>query len=787
MWKCTLECLPHDAAHYGHSSECSTCASHYTHETAAYFASPDLFVGHVRAIHAHHITDWTENDLSTLTDSSLVQTMQEPNLCPVCYLIPEDLQSSGPRSLDNHIAEHLQLLMLWSLRFIQVLSGPSYDNEDERSLSSAAVEESGSNTGEDHSNEGSATEESLSPFTSPVLLPSSPAAGGNEAISGDEQDSWLKVTDRVCEQKRGELVDDLDQVLDHFKNTQKPRACWNVPFARNSRFVGRDAQLDQLESILFSTVIVARMAIIGLGGIGKTQLVVEMAYRIRENYSDCSILWIRADPEGLEDSIVEIWQQLRIPEIQGEMASQNKLVYIFRYLSLESAGRWLLILDGLDDVEFWRSELEEYLPKSQQGRIICTTRSRNIVDEIDASTIVQLEKLDMVPAMELLENSLTNREATSDQQSTKKLLETLHCYPLAIAQAANYINSTGVTISDYLSAFEAQELQTNVLIEDSKLGAPISLEPFNQTEQVGFQRIPQILGETITADMKESLDVDEIMSKWFGPASAVLMTDRTSFSETDLRNMSEILRRSGKESWSLVPRIYATLRAIDRVPLIQDFLDSGISDVWFPFSTRTLPNSLKPPTVRKQFLEAQQLVLSKALELEKDDGRHQYFSNTADVPFVKIAELGRGGSAAVDRVRSTISHKEYARRRIPRGWTYHRDKDVLRDFERQLAVLKKLSHRHIVELVGSYTDPRFVFTAAYPRLCNSFVRFVGMIVSPVADCNLKEFLDRDYSPSDDRVFLQTVFGCLTVALNYLHENKIHHKNIKPQVRSFNTS
>ena len=53
-------------------------------------------------------------------------------------------------------------------------------------------------------------------------------------------------------------------------------------------------------------------------------------------------------------------------------------------------------------------------------------------------------------------------------------------------------------------------------------------------------------------------------------------------------------------------------------------------------------------------------------------------------------------------------------------------------------------------------------------------------MSPVADQNLKQFLNLDLSP-ENCSFLRTFFGCLTAALMYLHENRIRHKDIKPQV------
>jgi serine/threonine protein kinase len=133
-----------------------------------------------------------------------------------------------------------------------------------------------------------------------------------------------------------------------------------------------------------------------------------------------------------------------------------------------------------------------------------------------------------------------------------------------------------------------------------------------------------------------------------------------------------------------------------------------------------------------------------------------------------VEDLGKGAHGYVDRVVSTVSHKEYARKLIPRGRTFQRDQKVLRDFERELGTLKKLRHRHIVRLVGSYTDPRFV----------------GIVMSPVAECDLKDFLNSctSHAPGkfSQKSLTRSFFGCLTSALSYLHDNTIRHKDIKPQ-------
>jgi serine/threonine protein kinase len=65
--------------------------------------------------------------------------------------------------------------------------------------------------------------------------------------------------------------------------------------------------------------------------------------------------------------------------------------------------------------------------------------------------------------------------------------------------------------------------------------------------------------------------------------------------------------------------------------------------------------------------------------------------------------------------------------------------------------------------VRSYTDPKYV----------------GLLMSPVADCDLKAFLERDHFPKDDLHLLRGFFGCLCSAVLYLHNSKCRHKDLKP--------
>ncbi|KAH0551380.1 hypothetical protein GP486_007405, partial [Trichoglossum hirsutum] len=248
------------------------------------------------------------------------------------------------------------------------------------------------------------------------------------------------------------------------KQTSRKKFC-NIPFLRNTQFVGRSSQLDKLEQLLFLKERKPKIAITGLGGIGKTQIALELAYRTLEKYPEHSIFWIPAtNAESLQQAYLEIAQRLQIPGIEEKQADVRKLLQ--RHLSQESADRWLLIFDNADDVDMWiynsASEnqspgLIDYLPQSSRGSIVFTTRNKKIAVKLAKQNIIEVSEMDEEIATQLLGRSLLDPTLLQNHNDTLQLLDQLTFLPLAIIQAAAYVNENGITLSDYLLLLVEQE------------------------------------------------------------------------------------------------------------------------------------------------------------------------------------------------------------------------------------------------------------------------------------------------------------------------------------------
>ncbi|KGO76027.1 Acyl transferase/acyl hydrolase/lysophospholipase [Penicillium italicum] len=248
-------------------------------------------------------------------------------------------------------------------------------------------------------------------------------------------------------------------------------ACWVVPFERNPRYVDREV-VGKVKRRLFVENRTEPIAIFGLGGIGKTQIALELAYQTRELYPDCAIIWLPAiDMEILQQGYQMVADQLGIG-----LDDTNKDVktLIKDHLSKPSTGRWLLIFDNADDIDMWIGSknlttggLKDYLPSSDQGAIVFTTRSYKVAQYLAATDVIQIPEMDEHKATRVLRNSLVAKELLHDAKSTRQLLNQLTFLPLAIVQAASFINENGLTLASYVELLDGQEQSAiDLLSED---------------------------------------------------------------------------------------------------------------------------------------------------------------------------------------------------------------------------------------------------------------------------------------------------------------------------------
>jgi tetratricopeptide (TPR) repeat protein len=204
-----------------------------------------------------------------------------------------------------------------------------------------------------------------------------------------------------------------------------------------------------------------KVAISGLSGIGKTQVALQFAYSVKEDHPEFSIFWIQAmSMETFEQGCMEIARALGIHQTQESEKDVKMLVR--RRLCAKSAGKWLLIVDNADDLDLLRGVeqtegLLAFLPENDDGLIIFTTRYGGIAQCLAGSDVIDIEKMTGQEAIDLLEKSLVRKSPPYNDKIVRNLLTELEYLPLAITQAAAYINTNKSSISEYLQLLKNTE------------------------------------------------------------------------------------------------------------------------------------------------------------------------------------------------------------------------------------------------------------------------------------------------------------------------------------------
>jgi hypothetical protein len=252
-----------------------------------------------------------------------------------------------------------------------------------------------------------------------------------------------EVTHMQGQRIEGMFAQMADQIMElgRMGNTpEMPGKAVRLP-PRPASLVGREDLLVDLDTRLASgNDSGPRMvALHGLGGAGKTSVAVEYAHR---HLREMGVVWQfpAEDATVLAAGFADLAAQLGTG---GAERGGDPVAAVHSALATY-LGEWLLIFDNAPG----QGPVEAFLPPAGNGQVLVTSQSA-VWPSGRAAEVPMLGA--RVAAVFLL-----NRTGDPDRQAATALAKHLGGLPLALEQAAAYIQATGITLASYLSLFQSR-------------------------------------------------------------------------------------------------------------------------------------------------------------------------------------------------------------------------------------------------------------------------------------------------------------------------------------------
>ncbi|MEX5634921.1 FxSxx-COOH system tetratricopeptide repeat protein [Parafrankia sp. FMc2] len=252
---------------------------------------------------------------------------------------------------------------------------------------------------------------------------------------------------------------------------------WGSVPQRNKNFTGRESLLDALRHRVTSEVTaVLPHALQGLGGVGKTQLAIEYAYRFANDYQ--VVWWVPADQTALARSaLAGLAPRLGLSVTPGRI--EDAVAAVLDALRRgEPYEHWLLIFDNADQPEMIR----ELLPHGP-GHVLVTSRNhrwQSMADTVEVDVFSRPESLQF----------LHRRVPGITAPEADRLAEELGDLPLALEQAGALQVETGMAVADYLELLSREAAKLLAENPPSDYAVPVaaawSLSVTRLREQMPF-------------------------------------------------------------------------------------------------------------------------------------------------------------------------------------------------------------------------------------------------------------------------------------------------------------
>lgn len=285
----------------------------------------------------------------------------------------------------------------------------------------------------------------------------------------------------------------------------------------NARFTGREDDLRQIRAQLLDAAEIQPVAIVGMAGIGKTQVAIEYAHRFRTEYD--VIWWMNSNqPQFVDASLADLATRLREDFELGAPVTPDSAAAARLVLNLleqaKTGLRWLLVFDSADDI----AAVEPFLPLGG-GHVLITSTNRGWEEKARAFSVDVFKRQESIA-------HLRERLPSIGMQEAGKVAELLGDLPLAVAAAGAWLAESGTPIADYMDQLEHRAPRALSFTEFAEYPQPV-LHAWDLSLKLLQQRSPAAarlfeLCSVMAPDISTELIYSSAMAKVLEPYDSEL-------------------------------------------------------------------------------------------------------------------------------------------------------------------------------------------------------------------------------------------------------------------------
>lgn len=301
----------------------------------------------------------------------------------------------------------------------------------------------------------------------------------------------------------------------------------SIPLKKNFDFIGRSKYLRDILKKFNEAPdgIPPKQTISGLGGVGKTQLALQYAYENIDNYD--VVCWVECTSEAAMIRSCESFLS------QAGVSIQANIKALFTHW-FQSHSSWLLIFDDVGV----NSSIDGFLPKIGKGHILVTTHQTN-------GDVIPLDAMGIDEAV----GFILKRTGTNDLLTAKSVAARLGRFPLALEQAAAYVNEIKINLNEYLELINKygldvfdKEDEVECYNRNIRTVWSITLEKLSDTERQLLYCFAYMSSDIITLDWLVE-HARKLHAENQKPDKFVDQIGNDGKSNGNKENVSEILRK----------------------------------------------------------------------------------------------------------------------------------------------------------------------------------------------------------------------------------------------------